>query len=644
MAYHSKTIIQPEVAEAILAALKMGIKAENDRSIEKQLDTLDGAELLLCLGQKNESGLVRYFGELFSLVKDAIAEVSERSSNQWAENISKYEGLEHQTKPITGGKHKIDFAIHYSSHSKMDLASVHLPVEAKSETHSNLSIDCFGQLADYGYALWTSQPTRLFAPVLYLHGCEIRLLIFTRGGCRWVDLGQYCFANSKPKPHEAKALRDSLGRLFFLLSLSSDQFGHFCDVSSNNPIHLLFLHRQDSTVVSAITDEDVIRQNGNPSVDIAKGKKFERPINPRGRFAHVYSLIYRRRPAVLKLSWTPTNRLPECAVYDALTRAKVEHIPNVIDSGLICEDSFGYRVEFLLIQDCGVSLAQYLKRRSSNSIEDQCNTVTSAMLDVTTCLKQAWAAGIIHRDISAGNIAIRNGCTTVIDWGYAKIIDTGSGLISDLAEKWRFDVDQVVDNEDTHDPITGTPLYMSIPVLVGATKRSVVDDIESALYVVLDAVREVQAVAPKPIGFDFKNNRTLAFVRACCFSLIKECLPQFGIYWHSSTFDRLLTVVHKFLFIRDGYIGSSLAMVPSFKRTVDDTALDNLLSEIEELLPGRSDKQRDTGPIGSTIAGVKRVEISDPESVKGQTSNLKRIRESKENIRPAGGSTNFGSE
>ncbi|KAJ2630198.1 hypothetical protein H4R22_002839 [Coemansia sp. RSA 1290] len=595
MAYHSKTIIQPEVAEAILAALKMGIKAENDRSIEKQLDTLDGAELLLCLGQKNESGLVRYFGELFSLVKDAIAEVSERSSNQWAENISKYEGLEHQTKPITGGKHKIDFAIHYSSHSKMDLASVHLPVEAKSETHSNLSIDCFGQLADYGYALWTSQPTRLFAPVLYLHGCEIRLLIFTRGGCRWVDLGQYCFANN-------------------------------------------------STVVSAITDEDVIRQNDNPSVDIAKGKKFERPINPRGRFAHVYSLIYRRRPAVLKLSWTPTNRLPECAVYDALTRAKVEHIPNVIDSGLICEDSFGYRVEFLLIQDCGVSLAQYLKRRSSNSIEDQCNTVTSAMLDVTTCLKQAWAAGIIHRDISAGNIAIRNGCTTVIDWGYAKIIDTGSGLISDLAEKWRFDVDQVVDNEDTHDPITGTPLYMSIPVLVGATKRSVVDDIESALYVVLDAVREVQAVAPKPIGFDFKNNRTLAFVRACCFSLIKECLPQFGIYWHSSTFDRLLTVVHKFLFIRDGYIGSSLAMVPSFKRTVDDTALDNLLSEIEELLPGRSDKQRDTGPIGSTIAGVKRVEISDPESVKGQTSNLKRIRESKENIRPAGGSTNFGSE
>ncbi|KAJ2671963.1 hypothetical protein IWW42_003052 [Coemansia sp. RSA 1085] len=595
MAYHSKTIIRPEMTEAILAALKMGIKAENDRSIEKQLDALNGAELLLCLGQKNESGLVRYFGELFSLVKDAITEVSEGSSNQWAENISKYEGLEHQTKPITGGKHKIDFAIHYSSHSKMDLASVHLPVEAKSETHSNLSIDCFGQLADYGYALWTSQPTRLFAPVLYLHGCETRLLIFTRGGCRWVDLGQYCFANN-------------------------------------------------STVVSAITDEDVIRQNGNPSVDIAKGKKFERPINPRGRFAHVYSLIYRRRPAVLKLSWTPTNRLPECAVYDALTRAKVEHIPNVIDSGLICEDSFGYRVEFLLIQDCGVSLAQYLKRRSSNSIEDQCNTVTSAMLDVTTCLKQAWAAGIIHRDISAGNIAIRNGCTTIIDWGYAKTIDTGSGLISDLAEKWRFDVDQVVDNEDTHDPITGTPLYMSIPVLVGATKRSVVDDIESALYVVLDAVREVQAVAPKPIGFDFKNNRTLAFVRACCFSLIKECLPQFGVYWHSSTFDRLLAVVHKFLFIRDGYIGSSLAMVPSFKRTVDDTALDNLLSEIEELLPGRSDKQRDTGPIGSTIAGVKRVEISDPESVKGQTSNLKRIRESKENIRPAGGSTNFGSE
>ncbi|KAJ2846282.1 hypothetical protein IWW36_004424, partial [Coemansia brasiliensis] len=628
MAYSKKAIVQPEMAGIVLKMLEMKLKAAGSSvTVERQLGNLGAAELLLCAGRKNESGLVDYFGELFSVVKLAMFEVP--GNKQWVENISQYEGLEHQAKPITGGKHKIDFAIHYERHSKMDLASVHIPIEAKSEAHGSISTN-FGQLADYGYALWSCQPTRLFAPVLYLHGCEIRLLIFTRGGCRWVDLGQYCFSTDKPKPLEAKMIRDSLCRLFFLLSLPSDRFGHYCDVSSNNPTSFWFSRQLDSTEdckVSAITSADIIRQQEKSSVDIGKGKKLERTINPRGRFAHVYKLAYCGQPAVLKISWTPTNRLPECAVYDALARAKVDHVPKVFDSGLVCEESFGYRVEFLLIQDCGVSLAEYLKR-SGNSIEEQCNMAASAMLDIAICLKQAWSYGIIHRDISAGNIALRNGRATVIDWGYAKLLDKGSGIIDDLAKRWRFEVDQVVDNEDNHDPITGTPLYMSIPVLVGAKKRSVVDDIESALYVVLDAVRMIQGdlLVPKPIALNFKDNHTLAFVRACCFSLIKECLPQFGIQRCSSTFDRLLTVVHEFLFMRGDYIGSYLAMVPTFERTVDDKSLDSLLSEMEKLLPDRPNRQSTTEPISSIVSGVKRAELSDLEPAKGQTGYPKRAR------------------
>ncbi|KAJ2850688.1 hypothetical protein IWW36_001732 [Coemansia brasiliensis] len=143
-------------------------------TVERQLGNLGAAELLLT------NRVLDYFGELFGVVKLAMFEVP--GNKQWVENILQCEGLEHQAKSVTGGKHKVNFAIHYKKHSKMDLASVHIPIEAEYEAHDSISTD-FGQLADYGYALCSCQPTRLFAPVLYLHGCEIRLLVFTRDGC-----------------------------------------------------------------------------------------------------------------------------------------------------------------------------------------------------------------------------------------------------------------------------------------------------------------------------------------------------------------------------------------------------------------------------------------------------------------------------
>ncbi|KAJ2818096.1 hypothetical protein IWW50_005937, partial [Coemansia erecta] len=56
--------------------------------------------------------------------------------------------------------------------------------------------------------------------------------------------------------------------------------------------------------------------------------------------------------------------MPESAVYEALNTARVPHTPQLFDSGIIAEDSFVYRVEYLIIEDCGMPLAEYLTVRS----------------------------------------------------------------------------------------------------------------------------------------------------------------------------------------------------------------------------------------------------------------------------------------
>ncbi|KAJ2307203.1 hypothetical protein IWW54_004466 [Coemansia sp. RSA 2705] len=77
---------------------------------------------------------------------------------------------------------------------------------------------------------------------------------------------------------------------------------------------------------------------------------------------------------------------------------------------------------------------------------------------------------------------VKDGRATLIDWGYAKLVDDEPANTDALAAKWGYAKHVVNAAEEAHDPVTGTVLFMSIPVLVGSTNRSVVDDVESMLY------------------------------------------------------------------------------------------------------------------------------------------------------------------
>ncbi|KAJ2196804.1 hypothetical protein EV180_001019 [Coemansia sp. RSA 518] len=306
--------------------------------------------------------------------------------------------------------------------------------------------------------------------------------------------------------------------------------------------------------------------------------------------AHKFRVKHRGEPVIIKLAWAPVDQLPESAVYDALKAANIPNIPLIIDSGIIIENSFGYRVEYLLIEDCGISLTKYLLTQSHWDMNRMSDNAAKPMSLIVECIYNAWNAGILHRDISASNILVKGGHIRIIDWGSATLLENSSVDIDAIETKWLFE--READNYNEYKPDSaGTSLYKSIPVLIGATQRSIVDDIESALYVVLESVFKTSPdnLNVEPIALRLESEQSLAFVRGCCLSDVDYYRQAFGIPYCSERFAWLMDTFREYLFVRNGeYIGSKLAMQPFFERTVEIQQLERILDRIEERVFGKS--------------------------------------------------------
>ncbi|KAJ2873542.1 hypothetical protein H4R27_006576, partial [Coemansia aciculifera] len=141
-------------------------------------------------------------------------------------------------------------------------------------------------------------------------------------------------------------------------------------------------------------------------------------------------------------------------------------------------------------------------------------------------------------------------------------------VLATTAKRWGYNGAKVLGNEAAHDPLTGTPLYMSIPVLAGAKVRGLADDIESLFYVVLDVLARLQTKKDDAAcGFDAHGNKTLAMVRAGCLSSRANFLLFFGISACSDQLRKLLCDLREFLFVNsDGFIASDLIIKPETPR------------------------------------------------------------------------------
>ncbi|KAJ2655264.1 hypothetical protein IW148_006117 [Coemansia sp. RSA 1199] len=349
-------------------------------------------------------------------------------------------------------------------------------------------------------------------------------------------------------------------------------------------------HDQDPVLV----DVNISKDPTDSSINIHSSNRIERTINPRGLIAHMFRVEYRSECAILKLAWTPVDQLPESAVYDALKAANIPNIPSIIDSGIIIENSFGFRVEYLLIEDCGVPLVEYLQTQMLLGIRKQSDIAASAMFQAVECIYGAWSAGILHRDITADSVVVKGGQARIIDWGHAKFAEDCAVNVESLAAKWLFNKDKATGDEGSTKSIIGTPVYTSIPVLVGAKKRSIADDVESVFYVAIDALYKQHADPPIDgmVGVKFSCSKSLALMRGGCLSDVDFYRQSFGVPYSSEWFTWLTDTFREYLFIRNGkYIGIKLSTQSRFERTVEIQQLENILEQIKERVYGEARSQ-----------------------------------------------------
>ncbi|KAJ1820237.1 hypothetical protein LPJ56_002249 [Coemansia sp. RSA 2599] len=292
----------------------------------------------------------------------------------------------------------------------------------------------------------------------------------------------------------------------------------------------MVLDKQTESALATVSSE-----KGDGSIRVMLQTLIEREVGLHGRIAYIVKVDWSGLEAILKLTWSATNRMPENAIYDILASSGVQRIPRAHSCGLLIENFRGYRLDYLVMEDCGVPLSKALEtlKLRERSFVDHIRRIID---DVTSCLVDAFVAGVLHRDISDGNIAVKidgiNVSAHIIDWGYAKDTKWDSKASRDISSKWHYDSEGVGMNEEVHDPITGTPKYMSITTLEGTRYRSVITDIESFFYVMLNALRGIYLTYPSktPHGFSFhKSLPLLGYARIVCLAHPNKWLADFGV-------------------------------------------------------------------------------------------------------------------
>ncbi|KAJ1855284.1 hypothetical protein LPJ76_003409, partial [Coemansia sp. RSA 638] len=445
---------------------------------------------------------------------------------------SPYSLIDYQTKMAPGTRLQPDGLFVHKDITQETFATAHMILEAKWATCENgLDDEDLGQIGDYVLRIWTEQYTRIFVPVLLLHGGNVSLMVFTRQGVCVAELGPICVRQVKSQ---------------FVTGSDVTRMVRTADYNANNMVRL---------------DE-----------------RIDRPVKIFRRTSYMYRSKFADRPVILKLTWTPTYCYPEGAGYMMISEACNGYIPEVYLSGVLVKNSFGYRLEFLVLEDCGIPIDTYAIRcRNVGTKAEQFSaTLAKSIKHVSECLAKAYAAGVLHRDISAGNIAIKGGQARLIDWGYSRArSDIDIPNLDEIERLFAFDNEAASMEERQHDSLTGTNLFMSVQMLMGSTERSLIHDLESLFFVGLYTLAKFQgSIGPKcdklPLGFRRVGNEETAAIRVGCLSTKNLYLENFGIRDCPDVIAQVFDSMYQTLFMHNGrYIGGQMLADSNYAREID---------------------------------------------------------------------------
>ncbi|KAJ2034025.1 hypothetical protein H4S04_004675 [Coemansia sp. S16] len=501
--------------------------------------------------QATSASMARAFRDIWDYVRHASKAVY-----PVAEPISECRFSDQRTMQVGGVPVTPDGVFYYPMYLGSEFHSVHALLEAQLEPSLDAtSPDVLGKMADLATSVWEAQPTRLFVPFLYLHGPMVSLVLFARGGYYCTTIGRLFHTSLDPSTDDISDVGDTLRYLWFLMTLPSDRFGHIVDVSVP-ATGLIFTKFHGATTVAASRDS---------GSKLGFQQRIPLPVSLLDFQSYLFKTQYHGQPAMLKLAWSPTYRLPEAAVYDWLLSNGCGAVPKVFESSIIANDVFGYRLEYLLIEDCGVPLLEYFKTEygnvSDNSRRDA--DAEGVFKQLASCLAIAHSAGVVHCDISAEHIAVRNGHAFIFDWTHTQLAtaEVPALLAKGLREKYSLSASDLQPLRwPQDDPVVQTAIYASIRSLWHDGTSSLVDGFESIFYVILHVLyHSNHTPVGTPSAFKILDQSTMAVVKTGCLSDPDLYLNYFGIADIGDGLKAFLDKVRRFLFSADGiFVGGKL--------------------------------------------------------------------------------------
>ncbi|KAJ1965752.1 hypothetical protein GGI12_000544 [Dipsacomyces acuminosporus] len=383
------------------------------------------------------------------------------------------------------------------NHSGWESTVVACELNGMESTSKNVLM---GQLGADFKNMWLSQPRNYCIGLMANRG-TLTLVLNTRERIYMQDIGSLPFCdkgrilsreNADGISFDKQDKLDVVRLLASLFSLPPERWGLL--VPAQGGIHSQFGMRK-------VTSRYARRRGGNKSDSnysivtenyrqsdivirpMSNGFLSGRVLSPVGTASFLYKVVLDKGPpdakvAILKYHWHRKERAAEWEVYDSLQTYKIPNTPKLLFRGeyglAYSETTNGFRNELLLIEDAGVEIGDYVRRIYSNT---GCHLqFANIVLGYIHTLIAAWGTKdsirILHRDISMANLLVLNEKDArIIDWEY--------GLAVYPAQ---------VNRATSPYPLTGTTIYMSWRVLRGFTRRSVVDDLESLMYVICHAV------------------------------------------------------------------------------------------------------------------------------------------------------------
>ncbi|KAJ1674448.1 hypothetical protein EV182_003254, partial [Spiromyces aspiralis] len=401
----------------------------------------------------------------------------------------------------------------------------------------------YAQLREYACHMWTKQPTRRFIPVLLVHDLYVTLLLFTRHKVYRTKIGSALAGN----PSNKTVVR----LLLFLFSGEGTNLGvvlphnfNFTQAVSFSPsCPGLFCQRLG---VEVDYKEQIKQQrqqqpiSPRPDNHLATSHfEIDNVVDPSqadlfGRIAFLARGTFvdsdgKRTDAVLKFVRQEAVHQTEGEAYGVLHWKGIPYVPELLLSGYADEWDGGV-LECLVVADAGKSLREYhadnVDARRDPELLGRVATI------VTQCLWDASQAGVYHRNISTSNICVSAcGRVHVIDWGCAMVEpETLEGYRQELKEQFPDasplsslpNADEVARNEEEHDQFTSPHYFLSIRALLRYTRRSVANDLESLLYVLIHFVaKDSEALRNAPAWEKDLPAKQQALLKASAFLNIK---------------------------------------------------------------------------------------------------------------------------